>query len=151
MPDWIATLKPSASYRVQLFLAAFAWTAVGVMLLSFGTNWLWGQDLMYIALALALALGLGVLKARTAMRKAARRAIGRIRQRDGKCVAGFFSWKMWLVALFMMAMGQALRHSPIPRHYLGVVYIAVGVALVLGSIFIWRACFLPGENAATGA
>jgi hypothetical protein len=143
VPDWIATLKPAASYRVQLFLAALAWTAVGAMLLTFGVRWLWARDVKYIALALAVALVLGTIKARTAMRKAATRAIGRIRTRDGKCAAGFFSWKMWLVALFMMAMGQALRHSPIPRHYLGVVYVAVGVALLLGSLFIWRAWYLP--------
>jgi hypothetical protein len=143
VPNRISAYCPTASARAQLFLAALAWTAVGTMLLSFGIHWFVGMDVIYVSVALTISAALGTIKAGTAMRKAARRAIGRIRLREGKCLGGFFSWQMWLFALGMMGMGQVLRHSSIPRHLLGVIYSAVGVALLLGSLFIWRAYLGP--------
>ncbi|MFG0252869.1 MAG: hypothetical protein ACF8NJ_08355, partial [Phycisphaerales bacterium JB038] len=82
MPDWISKYRPSASARAQLLLAALAWTAVGVMLLSFGIRWFVGMDVIYVAVALTISAALGTIKAGTAMRKASRRAIGRIQRSE---------------------------------------------------------------------
>jgi len=85
-------------------------------------------------------LTLGVLKGRLVLERAARKAAARIAVRgDGRCLGGFLSWQTWLFVLAMMGMGVALRHSDVPRALLGVVYTAVGGALLWGSRTFWVA------------
>jgi hypothetical protein len=72
--------------------------------------------------------------------RTARRAAARIARRgDGTCLGGFLSWQSWLFVLGMMAAGAALRRSALPRTALGVVYVAVGIALLWGSRVFWAA------------
>jgi len=60
--------------------------------------------------------------------------LDRIRPMQGKrCAFSFMSWKSYLMVAVMMAMGIGLRHSPIPKPYLAVLYIGIGLALVLSS------------------
>jgi hypothetical protein len=46
----------------------------------------------------------------------------------------FISPKSYLLVAGMMTLGMALRSSPIPRGYLAVVYVTIGVALFLSSL-----------------
>jgi hypothetical protein len=39
----------------------------------------------------------------------------------------------------MMAVGAVLRHTALPRPILGVAYVAIGAALLLGAEPLWRA------------
>jgi len=39
----------------------------------------------------------------------------------------------------MMGAGYVLRHSGVPRPALGVLYVAIGTALLLGSTPLWQA------------
>ncbi len=57
----------------------------------------------------------------------------------------FISWKSYLIIIVMVAMGIALRHSPIPRHYLSVIYTGIGGALFLSSIRYFRFLFTRAE------
>ncbi len=50
-----------------------------------------------------------------------------------RCVFAFQSWKSYLIVVIMIAMGIGLRHSPIPKPYLSVLYIGIGLALILSS------------------
>jgi len=58
---------------------------------------------------------------------------------EGRCLFGFMSWQSWAFVVFMMAFGRVLRHSALTAPAVGPLYLAVGVALVVGSAEIWRA------------
>ncbi|MCP3903897.1 MAG: hypothetical protein GY715_09710 [Planctomycetes bacterium] len=109
------------------------------MLLTMGVRWLRAGS-SPVLLLLAVAAAIGVVKAVTVLRQAARRISGRIRSRDDcRCVGGFFSWRTWLFVAAMMGLGFVVRASPIPAEVVGVVYAAVGVALLIASGYLWLA------------
>lgn len=135
-------ITPRSRAATNLLLAALVWTAVGTGLASAGLVWLFsGTSATSTAVALALlAIGavLGGLKYRFAISKTGKRAAARIVARgDGKCVGGVFSAATWLFILGMMLLGNILRRLPIPLWLLGVIYLAVGVALFAGSFIYW--------------
>ena len=43
-------------------------------------------------------------------------------------------WRSYLLIPFMIILGVILRHSPVPRLYLAVLYLAIGTALFLSSL-----------------
>jgi hypothetical protein len=131
----IAKLKPAVDKRVLLFLAGFMWVGVGAMLLFLSYSWLNAfhapGSLVFEAIGVAAALVIhhfGFLKI-------VDKNLGRILPMEGKrCVFSFLSWKSYLMVALMIAMGVLLRHSPIPKPYLSVLYTAIGLALVLSSV-----------------
>ncbi len=140
MPNWIQILKPAASRRTHLLLAATLWTAVGATLLCFGVRWMLTASTSRPALLVASACGLGCLKYRFVLRKSATRIVQRIRARgDGRCLGGFLSPGTWGLVLAMMIAGQWFRSGPTPRIVVGFLYTAVGTGLALASVMVWRA------------
>ena len=82
----------------------------------------------WIILTAALLGALGSAQA------ASKGTLDRIKERgDGRCIGGFLSIKSWLLVLLMMAGGRLLRGSGVPMSWIGFLYVAVGVALVVGS------------------
>jgi hypothetical protein len=55
-----------------------------------------------------------------------------------KCVFSFMSWKSYILVAVMVTMGVMLRHSPIPKTYLSVLYIGIGLSLILSSVRYMR-------------
>ena len=51
------------------------------------------------------------------------------------------TWRSYLIVLVMVSMGIALRHSPIPKKYLSVLYNGIGLALFLSGIRYLRFFF----------
>lgn len=130
--------KPAARAKTQVLLAATLWACVGAGLSLTGVRWTLRASRYWPAALIALGLALGVAKCRWALERSARHIVDRIASRgDGTCVGGFLSWQTWLFVLAMMAMGVALRRSDLPRMILGVLYTAVGVALLCGSRVFW--------------
>jgi hypothetical protein len=140
MPYWIHRFKPLAPRRVQVALAAASWTLVGAALGTIGVIWLIQANTAWSPVIGLCALVLGLIKARVVLRQAAARVTRRIDQRgDDRCLGGFFSWSTWLLVLGMMILGQVLRRSPLPLWALGLIYLAVGVALLTASRHLWAA------------
>lgn len=132
---WLARLKPGASIRTNLLIAALMWSFIGLYLMVRGSLLVEG----FSGIFLALALGLGTLKARLLIEQSARKNIARIVARpDGMCLGGVYSWRMWGMVVCMMLGGRFLRNSFVPPQVVSVIYIAVGWALVLSSRFIWQ-------------
>ncbi len=132
--------KPKASVRTRLLAAALLWTAVGAALGAAGFFWCSGAAPPWPTLLMISAGGLGLAKGRWFIAPVARRNIRRLVQSgDDRCLGGFLSWKSWLFVVFMMALGAGLRRSALPRPVLGVLYGAIGVALLTGSLPFWRA------------
>ena len=96
---------------------------------------------MAVALPLlGLAIVAGALKAHFVLKRTAGRMIERIRVRgDGRCLGGFVSLPTWGFVILMMGLGYLLRHGLLPHTVVGVIYVAVGAALLLASRRIWSA------------
>ncbi len=70
-------------------------------------------------------------------RRAEANALRILDSRDDRCLGAVFTWEAWLVVCAMMAAGFALRHSGFSRTWIGLVYAAVGSALLLASASPW--------------
>ena len=138
--QWFDQHGPTASKRTQVLLAALMWTGVGIMLPTLGLIWdITKWHLLGVAFA-APFIVVGLLKAGFILDKVAAKAIAHIKARpEGAFVLGFFSGKSWLLIAGMMIGGQILRRTPIPKPYLGFLYVAVGAALLAASRNLWRA------------
>ena len=132
--------KPAAAVHVHLMLVGLMWTVVGVALVGLGGRWLWQSPIPAAPWLAALALAIGAFKARFVLDRAARTIADRIRERgDGRCIGGFLSLRSWALVAVMVAGGRLLRGSHVGRGLLGVLYVAVGTALLLSSRVAWRA------------
>ncbi len=135
-------MKPAASRKTQLILAATMWTFVGCGLLGFGLKWLIGSESQWMLLLLLAAIIIGGVKGHFILRKSALRTITRIQKRgEGTCIFGVFSIWQWLLVGVMMTGGRLLRTSGLADEYLGALYASIGAALIMGSLFTWRAYF----------
>jgi len=129
-----------AGRKTQLLMAELIWSLVGGGLLTLGLHWVLRRfgptGLEYAAPALAL----GIVKSLLVLDKVARGTVARVEAREPRSFAlGFFSVRAWLLIGGMMLLGQLLRLSPIPRFALGLVYVAIGIALLTSSRLLWRA------------
>jgi hypothetical protein len=142
MSDLTSRLTPAVSHRIHLLLAAATWTVVGLALLSVGTHWCLQSETRLSPILLAAAVAAGLIKAAFVLRRAASRAIERIRSRgDHRCIGGFFSWRTWILVGMMATAGALLRHSPLSRGIVGLIYVAIGTALLAASWLPWRAWY----------
>jgi len=136
----VAKIKPAVNKEVLLFLAGFMWFGVGTMLLFLSFSWLKAFQVhgsfMYCAIGVAVAL----LVHHFGFLKIVDRNLGRILPMEGtRCIFSFMTWKSYIMVAVMIAMGTLLRHSPIPKPYLSILYIGIGLALILSSIRYLRA------------
>lgn len=131
-------LTPRASQGTRLFVAALAWTGVGTGLLAAGLHWIFGAASASWLAAIPAALAVGWAKGRFVLAPRAEANARRIvAAGEVRCIGGIFSWASWGLALGMMVGGFFLRRSSIPRPWLGVIYAAVGAALVAASARGW--------------
>ena len=136
-------LKPAVSKYWLMTLTGLMWSLVGIMLCRMAYIWLRAVPGLW-----ALSLGsLGLISALTVYRfgfsKLALKNITRLCLLPNKtCIFAFQAWKSYLFIIFMILLGITLRHSPIPRHFLAVVYATMGGALFFSSFHfygrIWR-------------
>jgi len=136
-------LKPVASIRVQLLLAAAMWLVAAGILGVRGAMWV--GDSSSAGWLFLLAIAIGILKSQLLMERVASTAVARILERGcTSCAGGFFSLKSWALILLMVAGGHALRLTEIPRPALGVLYVAVATALLIGDRIYWREAIKAG-------
>jgi hypothetical protein len=90
---------------------------------------------------IALGLSLAVTAWRFLFVKIARKNIARIEQRPTMtCLFAFQAWRSYGLMLFMIALGITLRRADLSRHYLAILYLTIGGALLLSS-FSYHARF----------
>ena len=54
------------------------------------------------------------------------------------CIGSVYSWKTWLLVAAMIGLGRFLRATVLPGENVGLLYTAVGWALLLASRLMWR-------------
>jgi hypothetical protein len=132
-------IKPTVPKYLLIALAGLMWSTVGVTLCSMAYYWLKGVDCLT-----AFPFGLfGIILSLAAYRFGfsgiARKNIDRIFLLPEKgCIFAFQAWKSYLIIVVMITLGIILRHSPIPKHYLAIVYTTIGGALLLSSLHYYR-------------
>ncbi len=127
--------KPAVEKPVLLLLAGALWIVVGTMLLTFSFHWIRAlQDnfsFIYICAGVALALVIHHFGFLRVVDKNLKRILP---MKGKKCLFSFMTWKSYVTVLIMIMMGVLLRHSPIPKSYLSVLYTGIGLALILSSL-----------------
>jgi len=143
MNSRLERFKPAVGKRTLLLLSGLVWIAVGFMLLRFAYLWLRAAGGGKSAVLAGAGLFLALLIHHFGFLKVVDRNLGRILPMEGKrCVFAFQPWRSYLIVIVMIAMGIGLRHSPLPKTYLAVLYTGIGMALVLSSVrylrYTWK-------------
>ncbi|MEK6776905.1 MAG: hypothetical protein AABY87_08505 [bacterium] len=129
-----------------ILLSGLMWIGVGIMLLSLALHWLVAKGGTDAILLGAVGFLGSLVIHRYGFLKVVDKNLGRILPMQGKrCLFAFQSWKSYLMIVVMIGMGIGLRHSSIPKHYLAVLYIGIGMALVLSSMRYLRVFLKHGE------
>ena len=126
--------------NTSLVLVGLLWLVVGICLAIAGTNWILGLGLgKKLIIFLAFSTTIGLLKGKFILRKVALKYYKRadtIQFNKNDVLTGWvkiLGIRGFILIGIMMAMGCLLRHSNIDRPILGMVYLAVGIALVYAS------------------
>ncbi len=145
--------------ETHLKLAFTMWGLVGSGLFIAGSVFLFGSRSLSVlsneasnpglaeGLGFLIALVLGFIKGNLVLKKLAKRYIVRIQGLpEISPLYMTFSRKSWIMIAGMIVIGRTIRALGAPHLVIGVVYVAVGFALVLGS-----RTYLQGMNTATEA
>ncbi len=131
--------KPAVDKSTLLLLAGSMWAGVGILLLRYSWSWLNAYQGKASILFAVTGTAAALLIHHFGFLRIVDSNVGRILSMEGKkCMFSFITWKSYLIATFMVVMGVALRHSPIPKHYLSIFYTGIGLALILSSVRYFR-------------
>ncbi len=122
--------------------AGLVWIGVGVMLLMLAFSWLSRTYSPDVFLFSGIGTVFALLIHHFGFLRIVNSNLKRILSMTGKrCLFSFFPFKSYFLIGIMVAMGMMLRHSAVPKRYLAILYIAIGLALLLSSIRYIR-CFV---------
>jgi len=131
-------LKPLVSRQWLFVLAGIMWTGVGLMLMWRAWTWLSAMEPAWaigVTLAgAALAFGFYWFVFTKTVEKNIRRLCA---LPDPVGVLAFNSPKGYILIIFMITLGIALRHSPLDRRILAFIYSGMGGALFLASLHFY--------------
>jgi uncharacterized membrane protein len=140
-----STLKkydPAVDKRLLIFLSGILWSLVGIMLCKLAMNWLSLTSRQNTVCPGITGVVLAVLIYYFGFLKLVNKNTGRILSKEGKvCIFAFQPWKSYLIILVMIGVGTILRHSSMPKHYLAIIYIGFGGAMILSSLVYYRHFF----------
>ena len=127
--------KPVITNNVLLLFAGIVWEGVGILLLYLAYSWLSVTPVINIYMYTGAGAVLALLVHHFGFLKIVDKNLQRIIQMDEKKnLFSFMPWKSYLLVVIMITMGAVLRHSVVPKHYLAIVYIGIGLALILSSV-----------------
>ncbi len=131
--------KPGVPQKWLLLLAGLLWIGVGCMLTGLAWSWLGTETAGKAAMLGALGFACALVIHHFGFLRIVDKNLARILPMQGKrCVFSFMPWKSYILIVGMSLMGATLRHSPLPKPYLAVLYTAIGTALILSSIRYFR-------------
>ena len=111
------------------------WVMVGIMLNGMAYSWVRIERPVHVISAVAVGFVGSLFIHHFGFLRIVDRNLDRILPMEGKrCVFSFMPWKSYVIIAVMIALGFTLRHSPIPKLYLSVLYVGIGTALILSSI-----------------
>ena len=112
---------------------------VGIMLLFLAFSWLSTASNLNTYLPASAGVILALIVHHFGFLKIADKNLKRILlMNEKKCLFAFIPWKSYIIIAVMIMMGAVLRHSSIPKQYLAILYIGIGLALILSSVRYMR-------------
>lgn len=139
MKEILIRFKPGVDKRVLVYLSGLMWISVGFMLCSLAWRWMAAYQGRLWFLFPAAGIMAAMLIHHFGFLKLANKNITRIDAMKGRpCLFSFLSWKSYVLVALMITIGITLRHSPLPKQWLSIVYIGIGLALALSSIRYFR-------------
>ncbi|HFC98450.1 MAG TPA: hypothetical protein ENJ40_08355 [Thermosulfurimonas dismutans] len=128
------------SKRYLPLVAGGLWLAVGLGLSLRGLLWIWyrggPQELLGL---LILSLPLALVFSSRILTRTVQRTLNHIRcLPERSSLFSFQPGKQYLLALVMIALGVLLRRLPLPRDYLGGLYLWMGLSLFFSSRFFLK-------------
>lgn len=118
-----------------MFLAALIWMVVGFFLLTNGFILVSLESHLWYGLT---GLLLGTAKTFFILDRLARKNMKRIKEFEDKvCFGSVYSLKTWFLVAAMIVLGRFLRTTVLPGEVIGLIYTAVGWALMLSSRLMW--------------
>ena len=134
--------EPAVSRRTLVRSAAIVWGAVGTVLSLRAMLWFQASERKVFWMVF-IALLIGFLKGHFVFSKLAQKNIRRIFElaphKEKVCIFAFQAALSYLLVIGMIMLGILLRFSPIPREYLAIVYLAIGIGLLYASVQYWLA------------
>ena len=134
--------EPAVTRATLVRSAAIVWAAVGTALAVRAMLWFQASERNVFGMAF-VALAIGFLKGHYLFSRLARRNIRRIYElsphKEKICIFAFQAAFSYLLIMGMITLGILLRLSPIPREYLAMIYLAIGVGLLYASTQYWLA------------
>ena len=131
--------------KVSLVLVGIIWFFVGIGLLIAGTNWLLTLNIgPKLIIFTASGVIIGLLKGKFVLQKVAAKYYKRSEVIQFKKIDILTGWvkilgiRGFILIGLMMVLGSLLRHSNIDRPILGIIYVAVGIALVYASKIFFK-------------
>ena len=136
-------LKPDFPKYYLLVTAGLIWNIAGFLLCWTAYQWLaplsWHARVSLGMTGIVLSLP----AYRYVFKKIARKNIGRLGLLPAQsCLFAFQAWKSYLLIAVMITLGIFLRHSPVPKSFLSVIYLTIGGALIFGGIHYFKHRFI---------
>ncbi len=116
-------------------LAGGLWLAVGIMLVVMAYLWVKGALRDIPAIPLVFGIVMSYVLYRFALSGIVDKNIVRIDSMPERAnVFSFMPVRSYLIIIVMIIMGRVLRGSVIPKEYLAIVYLAMGLALIFSGL-----------------
>lgn len=134
----LSHFKPAVPKCWLFFACGVMWSAVGLMMCIRAVGWL-VPDGIYRGGGVALVgVAMAVIAFRFGFGGIALKNIQRLRRLPERgCLFAFQAWKSYLLIMIMITLGITLRHLPIPKSALSIVYTTIGGALFMGSFYYY--------------
>jgi hypothetical protein len=122
------------------------WSVVGILLCRLAISWYiklgFTKHIIWFFLSIPLGLAIHFL----GFSRLARVNLSRIQNLAPKPrVISFMEWWNYPLVIFMILLGIWMRHSAIPKQYLGILYFGIGGGLFLSSLIYYRS-IIPGRS-----
>ncbi len=126
---------PAVTKKVLMLIAGVMWLCVGIMLLNYAYSWLEAEQRYTVIIFTGAGIALTMLTHHFGFLKVADKNLKRILLMEKKVsIFSFITWKSYILIAGMITMGITLRHSAIPKPWLAILYIGIGMGLLLSSI-----------------
>jgi hypothetical protein len=140
---FLEKLNPAVSKYWLIALAGLMWSSVGFMLFRMSYIWLAAVPWHWWLPLGAIGIISAVMAHRYGFSRIALKNISRLCLLSDKiCIFAFQAWRSYLLIIFMIMLGIMLRDSPLPKHFLAIIYMTIGGALFLSSFHyycrIWQ-------------
>lgn len=158
-------------HKALITIAGLCWLSIGIFLLSIGLKLIVQKAVSYEMgglsshsllaffasfsggfqqagmVLIAVALFIGYFKSRFVLAKTVRRMVGRIRGlKEPAPVYQLYSPAFYVIIAAMMGLGMLMRVTGISADIRGLVDVAVGSALINGSLLYFKHAFMPQET-----